>query len=228
MRRRALSRLSLGSKSTIGWSQPRAVALTPFLLIWTPDSANHSRRLSTHRCSFFVPVCSSVMPWPSRRLTCILRAARFRCASTAWRCGPLASSELSIIWYLSNCTASEKRIMSSPPYFQDKYNRSAGKPRIFFVVVVRKLLNTLSTRLYCDRVRLESFPVYRSFAIVELATTSSLVVSDALVCATVWQCSLAVPSSCAIAVLPELSASYGTPRYFVVLSAERSVAALIG
>ena len=51
-RRRTLSTLSLGRKSTIGWLQPSADAITPFLLIWTPDSANHSRRLSTHRCCF--------------------------------------------------------------------------------------------------------------------------------------------------------------------------------
>ena len=87
-----------------------------------------------------------------------------------------------IIWCLSNCNASEKRIViSSLPCLQDKYNRSAGKLRIFFIgVVVNMLLNTLSIRLYCAKLMLDSFQVYLYFSIVELATTPSLSVSDCL------------------------------------------------
>ena len=102
--------------------------------------------------------------------------------------------------------------MSSPPYFHDRYSKSSGNPRKFFVVVLRKLLKILSTCLYCLRERLVSLPVYLSLAYVEQITVSSLVVSDARVCVTVLHWSLAVSTRVCRAVFPDMQASYATPR----------------
>ena len=84
--------------------------------------------------------------------------------------------------------------MSRPPYFQERYRRSSGKPYKVFVVVHRNLLNlvNLSILLTCER--LVNLAVYLSLAYVEQIAVSSLAVSDAL---------------------PDMLASYATPRQFV-------------